>query len=450
MVNSPNTARNIIATGSNSSIINVLRREPVSLLTSSSPRTLKRIGRAYGLGRRGATLFAGVLLASAQIAAGQTPARSTTLVLKNVGANGGTLSTYSGANTGAMALPSPAAVTGALDTTLNTLATSIDPAQFACTYKVPNANWAKAGKATNWRGRNTSEAELAKLQKTINAACNAQRTQASKSAVAIGKAGGEAIASVYTSGAQALMTSKLNLAQQQLNAATTAAEKAAAALAKVQQNREANKQKHAANLAAAKAKFNSNLQTQKNAASWGKMLRNAKHRGTKAATFILTSPLEAGEAATGAVVGALKYISGSVSVIATIAIIGALLAGYGMFGGFISSGILRLLRLIRDGRKIRSADELMRPAAKLIKSIEMATQTNAVNIRNITQKLNASTSPNSGNRRQSPSVSARRQSPPSGDRQASPRRVAPPPTRPPTNANKAAARALRFGTAAYN
>lgn len=373
--------------GSNESIRNALRSRNASVLTTSSPRTLGRIGGAYGLGRRGKAFFVAVMMASAQIATGQAISKGTALAVTNSAnpTNNGPLAQYMGSNKTNLALAPAPAISNALDESIALIVESVKPDAFVCSFSYSNANWKKAGSATNWLGRNISAQELKKMEETVDRACESQRKQAGQTAVAVARSAGTALATLSTSGAEQYISSQLSLAQQQLNAQTTALARAQAALNAVQRQRQTNAAAHAAALKQAQAEYEAQLQAFKNSQAWRKTARNAWARAVEGGGYVLSAPFEAGGKVGGFVVGLLNDINNLRRLAIGIIFSVAVLLGYGYIetitGGKISSSILRLLKLFRNMKNV-TADEASRPIAKLAELVDAGVQTNAVNRRN--------------------------------------------------------------------
>jgi hypothetical protein len=370
--------------GTNASLKNSLRNRNASVLATASPKTLSRIGRSYGLGRSGTAFFVAVMLASSQIASGNPISRSSVVAVANAAnhTNAGPLGQYMGSNKSNLALASPAAVSNALDASVELVVNSVKPDTFACSFTYSNENWKRAGSSRNWRGRNISAQELNKMTATVQKVCESQRKQAGQAAVAVAQSAGTAIATLSTAGMKEYVSTQLNLAQSQLNAQTTALERAQAALNKVKQNRESNQAKHNANLAAAKAKFNANLQAFKNSQTMWKSVRNAKTRIVQGTGKILSTIPEAGGQVGEFITGGLEAIN-SYRRLALCLVFGVcVLLSYGYIElftfGMISTSIRKLFKLRRNLK----ADDVAKPIAKLAKMIDAGVQTNALNRKN--------------------------------------------------------------------
>jgi len=373
--------------GSNESIRNALRSRNASVLATASPRTLGRIGGTYGLGRRGKAFFVAVMMASAQIATGQAISKGTALAVSNSAdpTNTGPLAQYMGSNKTNLALAPAPAISNALDASVALIVESVKPDAFVCSFSYSNANWKKAGSATNWRGRNISAQELKKMEATVERVCESQRKQAGQTAVAVAHSAGTALATLSTSGAEQYISSQLSLAQQQLNAQTTALARAEAALNGVQRQRQTNAAAHAAALKQAQAEYEAKLQAYQNSQSWRKSLRNARTRIVEGAGRLTSAPFEALGEAGSFIVGGLKDINNSRRLAIGFIVSLVLLVTYGYIekktGGMVSSSILKLVKLLRNIKNM-TADEASKPIAKLAKLVDAGVQTNAVNRRN--------------------------------------------------------------------
>jgi len=365
---------------SNASLRNALRNRNASALDSVSPRTLGRIGGAYGLGRRGKAFFIAVMMASSQIASGQVVSRSSAIALANATgqANAGPLRAYMGSNKTNLAFASQASIVDALDTSVANLVKSVKPEDFACSV-YNNANWKRAGSARNYLGRNTSAQELAKMDKV----CEMRRKQGGDAAQAYAHASGTSIATLTTAGVEQLMSSQLILAQKQLNAHTTSLERAQAALNKVKQNRESNKAEAAANLAAARAKYNANLQAFKNSQTLRKSLRNTRIAIVQGTGKVLSTIPEAAGQVGEFITGGLKDINSYRRLLVGLAFAVCALLAYGFIEMSTAGMIGYSIRKLFDLRRKLKADDFVKPIADLAKSIDESDSTRKPNVRQI-------------------------------------------------------------------
>jgi hypothetical protein len=290
-----------------------------------------------------------------------------------------------GSNRTNLALASPPAISNALDESVALIVASVKPEAFACSFSYTSDEWKKAGSAKNWMGRNISAQELGKMNATVERVCESQRKQAGKTAPAVAHSAGTAIATLGTSGLKEYVSSQLNLAQQQLNARTTALEKAQKALNAEIQARQTAAQAHAAALEQARAEYAAELQAYKNSQTWRKSLRNARARIVAAGGQITSAPFEAAGKVGEFIVGGLSDINNQRKLAIGLAFGVATLIAYGWIeaatGGQISDSLIRLIKLMKNIRNVK-ADDITKPIAKLAKLVDAGVQTNAVNRRN--------------------------------------------------------------------